>query len=177
LRNIGESFSGREELDHALCLSKTIRWETETWINQSQLVILAGAVASFDPSEAVRLLARYDNLKKSASMTASLKDDRFRGEELVARAAVHKALGNRDKAVLLLVDALEMMTSLRLTEKAGMVAADLAELTNNSHYLAIALKASKNTPNSILGHRMSQIEKPASAPTARSGGERFLSLV
>ncbi len=95
----------------------------------------------------------------------------------MARAAVHKALGNTEKAVLLLIDALETMTSLGLSEKAGMVAADLAELTNDSHYMAIALEASKCSPNSVLGRRMSRIETPASVPAVRPSGLRRLSVV
>jgi len=155
---IGEAFSAREELDHAVRSSKAVAWESASATDQRQLVFLAAQVASFSPNESQRLLDRYDNLKSNSRASVITKDERFRGEELCARAAVMRANGQVERAVLLMIDALEIWTAAGYGPKAAFVAADLAELTSESYYAEIARKECRNNPHSILARKMARFD-------------------
>ncbi len=158
LSEIGEAFSSREELDHAVRLSKTVDWESAAPTDQRQLVFLAAQVATFSPGESQRLLSRYDGLKGNSPALVMIKDARFRGEELLARAVIMRANGNVARAIFLLIDALEIWTAAGYGSKAAFVAAELAELTNEPHYAEIARKECSQHPHSILARKMARFD-------------------
>jgi tetratricopeptide (TPR) repeat protein len=161
LSGIGETYSSREELDHAVRLSKTVNWESADANDQRQLVFLAAQVASYSGAEAQRLLERYDALVSSAINVVIVKDERFRGNEYHARALVARANGQIDRATLLLVDAFEVFTAAGYESRAASVAAELAELTNEPHYLAIAFKQAEKSPDSLLARKIARYEAPS----------------
>ena len=164
LSEIGEAFSSREELDHAIKLSKSIDWANVNELEQRQLVFLAAQVASFSASEASRLLARYDGLKCSLPGSVAMRENRFRGEELLARSAVLRATGENGRAILSLIDALELFNSVADPAKAANAAAELAELTHEPHYLEIVRAQCRKQPHSILARKLTRLEAWMSQP-------------
>ena len=180
LREIGETFSAREEVDHALRLSRSVNWESVNALEQRQLLLLAGQVASFDQKTATQLLNRYDGLTRSSAAAVAIKDNRSRGEEFMARAAVMQATNQSDRAITMLIDALQTLTSAGLFAKAALAAAELAELTNEPRYVEIALKQSAKQPQSILARKMARFdgfEIRTPVVPAATGSRPKLSLV
>jgi len=167
LSDIGESFSSREELDHAIRLSKSIDWAKVSEHDQRQLVFLAAQVAGHNATEASRLLARYDGLKTARLDMISIRDDRFRAEELVARSAVLLANGENTSATIALLDALEIFNANNDPVSAANTAAELALLTGESRYIEIARVQSEKQPYSILARKVARLQEmvAASAPS------------
>ncbi len=161
LSEVGESYSSREELDHAVRLSKTVNWESVDASDQRQLIFLAAQVAAYSGPEANRLLERYDNLAGSVPNIVSVKDARFRGNEYHARALVARANGQTDRAVLLLIDGLEVFSAAGYESRAASIAADLAELTNEVRYIEIARKQAEKLPQSLLARKVARYEAPS----------------
>ncbi len=158
LSEIGEAFSSREELDHAIRLSKSVDWANVSERDQRQLLFLAAQVASFSASEANRLLARYDGLKCSLPTAVANRDNRCRGEELLARSAVYRANADDSRAVIALMDALELMNSAGDFAKAANVAAELADLTGEHRYVKIVRTQCQQQPDSILARKLMRLE-------------------
>jgi tetratricopeptide (TPR) repeat protein len=158
LSDIGENFSSREELDHAVRLSKSIDWANAREHDQRQLIFLAAQVASYSGKDAERLLARYDGLKSSLPDLIAARDDRFRGEELVARSAVLRSNGETARAIVALLDALEIFSSCEDIANAANVAVELAALTQESRYVAIARTQAEKQPQSILARKVARLE-------------------
>ncbi len=159
LHAIGESFSAREEIEHALRLSRTFNWEAATALEHRQLVLLAAQVAKFDGPQALAMLSRYDALEANSSLGVSAKDDRFRGEEFMARAAIFAANGSQDRSIVLLIDALETFTTAKLDSRAALAAAELASLTSESRYVEIVRAHCAENPNSVLTHKLASLEQ------------------
>jgi tetratricopeptide (TPR) repeat protein len=158
LHDIGESFASREEIDHALRLSRSYNWEASTAIEHRQLLFLAAQVARFDGPQAVAMLTRYDSLEANSHVGFFVKDDRFRGDEFMARAAIFSANGCKDRAVMLLIDALDTFSAGKLESRAALAAAELAALTNESKYFEIVRKQCAKQPHSILARRFANVE-------------------
>lgn len=165
LRQVGESVSAREELEYATRLSKSVDWETMSASDQRQLLHLSAELAAYDGPAAEAMLRRYDRLTSSSKHLLSTMDDRFRGEQLAARAAIMRSVDRKDRAVLLLLDALETFTSGGYATNAASVAADLADLTGEPHYVELARKQCIKQPNSLLAMRMSRYESAIRPPT------------
>jgi tetratricopeptide (TPR) repeat protein len=153
LHDIGESFSAREEIDHALRLSRVFNWESAETLEQRQLLFLAAQVAKFDPAQALAMLTRYDGMDANSSIGVFVQDDRSRGEELMARAAILAANANTDRAIMLLTDAFETFTSGNLQGKAASAAAELAILTNEPSYIEAVQSYCADQPRSILSRK------------------------
>ena len=158
MHEIGESFSAREEIDHAVRLSRLLNWEEASELEQRQLLFLAGQVARYDAKLAETLLARYDGLVSKNPTGVAIKDERFRAEEFMARAAVLVENGHKERAIMLLVDALQLFTTANLDAKAGLAAIELANLTSEPHYISIARKQCIKQPESILARKMAQFD-------------------
>jgi hypothetical protein len=158
LSDIGESFSSREELDHAVRLSKSIDWANAREIDQRQLIFLAAQVASYSGTEADRLMARYDGLKTARPDFVPIRDDRFRGQELVARSAVLLANGEDARAIIGLLDALELFNNSGDTGNAANAAVELAALTQEARFVEIARAQSIRQPQSILAQKVARLE-------------------
>lgn len=169
LREIGESLSSREELEYALKISRTVNWEETSPLNQRQLLMLAGQVAHFDSKQAERLIARYDGLTKNSVDGFAVRDNAFRGEELVARAAVARGMHAFDRAALFLVDALEILKEAKLFAKAALVAAELADITGEPHYIEFAREQSIRQPQSILARKVEVLEHSVARTSETSG--------
>lgn len=153
LREIGESFSSREELDHALRLSRSVNWEQVGSLNQRQLVLLAGQIAHFDPKQAEKLVLRYDGLTRNTADGVAVQDEAFRGQELLARAAVLKAFGKTDRAILILIDALNIFICAKLSFEVASVARELADLTEEPYYAEVARLHAARLPQCVASRR------------------------
>jgi tetratricopeptide (TPR) repeat protein len=159
LHAVGESFSAREEIDHVLRLSHNFNWESANVLEHRQLVFLAAQVAKFDGPQSLAMLSRYDALETNFNLGVTPKDDRFRGDESVARAAIFAANGSQDRAIMLLIDALETFTAAKLGSRAASAAAELALLTRESRYLEIVRAHCAEKPNSVLQHKLASLEQ------------------
>ncbi len=154
LHAIGESFSAREEIDHALRVSRTFNWEAATALEHRQLLFLAAQVAKFDGPQALAMLSRYDALNPNSHFGVVTKDSRFRGDELMARAAIFGANGENERAIALLDNALETFTAAHLGSRVALAAAELAALTNEPHYVEILRANCAKQPNSIVAQKL-----------------------
>jgi hypothetical protein len=155
--DIGEAFSSREELEHAVRLSKSINWASVGELDQRQLVFLAAQVANYSGCEAQGLLLKYDGLKSSLRDTISVKDDRFRGEELFARSTVLRAIGEFSRANIALLDAFEIFNACNDPLNAANAAVALAEHTGESRYLEVARAQSEKQPHSTLARKVARL--------------------
>lgn len=149
---IGEAYSSREELDHAVRLSKSVDWKSVEATEQNQLLFLAAQVAAYCAADAKRLLCLYDGLKVSTIGGVVTKSDRLRGEEFFARALVLRSIGSLDRANLAFIEAFDVWTAAGLDSMAAVASAELSKSSAFSDFqreTQSELFVSSKTSNSI----------------------------
>jgi hypothetical protein len=164
-RELGEVLTAGEELEHAVRLAKQVDWETVASSERGVLYALARQLATNDAKQARVLWDRYASLRSSVSTLSLVArgDRRQRADECSAHAAVLIAEGQRGRAISLLLESLDIWSTVGYAWRAAAVAADLAELTGESHYFDIAGREAAKQPNSWLARRLASIKSAVTA--------------
>jgi len=162
-REIGEVFTAQDDLEHALKLAKQTDWENAPGEQRNVLFELARQLAPIDAERARALWDRYATLKSTppALYLATRGDRRLRAEECSAHAAVLVAESQYGRAISLLLESLEIWTDVGYCWRAAAVALDLAELTGEARYAAIAGREAAKQPNSWLARRLAALKVSA----------------
>jgi hypothetical protein len=85
-------------------------------------------------------------------------DRRQRALECSAHAAVLASESQSGRAISLLLESLEIFTEVGYRWRAAAVALDLADLTGEARYIAIAEREAAKYPNSSLARRVAALK-------------------
>jgi hypothetical protein len=164
-RELGEDLSAADELEHAVRLAKQVDWAAAGSVERDALIELARILAPSDPKQARALWNRYERLKPSLSDSSlSMRGDRRqRADECSAHAAVLLAEGQRNRGVSLLLESLEIWSDVGFSWRAAVIAAELAEITEEPRFFEIAGREAAKQPNSWLSRRLGLIKARATA--------------
>ncbi len=166
-RELGETFTAGEDIEHALRLTSQVDWERATGYERAALYALASNVAHIDVAKARQLWNRFSGLKSSVSPLEIYghENRRERAARCQAHAAILSAEGSRDRAVTLLLESLEIWSELGYVWRRAAVSADLAEITGENRFFKIADIQASQQPHSWLARRLAQLTADQRRPT------------
>jgi tetratricopeptide (TPR) repeat protein len=156
-RELGETFSATEDIEHALRLTSQVDWERASGSERAALYALGSCVAPHDVARARQLWNRFQSLKSAVSPLELYESRRERAARCQAHATILTVEGERDRAVTLLLESLEIWSSLGYAWRKAAVAADLAELTGELRFFEIANIQAIKQPHSWLARRLGML--------------------
>jgi tetratricopeptide (TPR) repeat protein len=158
-RELGETFTATEDIEHAMRLTSQFDWECAKGTERAALYVLSSSVARIDAGKARQLWNRFSSLKSSVSPLEVYghENRRERAAQCQAHAAILSAEGARDRAVTLLLESFEIWSQIGYVWRRSAVAADLAELTGEARFFEIAGTQARLQPNSWLARRLAQL--------------------
>lgn len=152
-RELGETTNALEELSYAADVAETVDWNS-VGEERMALLLLAQELAHFQPVTSRRLLEKYRSIKsKVAPNMMDAVDRRPRAYERMAEGTILLAEGESGRAIDAFREAYEIWNGLGYDWRAATVAVELAELTNDSHFLGLAKREGSLRPNSWLARR------------------------
>ncbi len=168
-REIGETYSVREELEYAAALAKRVDWDAVGGDgDRFALVLLARQLAYFNVVQARTTYERYRALKTKLPPGALNNfDRRIRAHEYVAEGTILRIEGKTEAARSRLITAFKIWNQLGYDWLAATAAVELLELEPNDTFEACADRAAKTRPNSWLARRLDIIKRRSGITTQR----------
>jgi tetratricopeptide (TPR) repeat protein len=164
-RELGETFTATEDIEHALRLTSQVDWERATGAERAALYALASCIAPNEVARARQLWNRFQSLKSGVSPLELYENRRERAAQCQAHATILTAEGERERAITLLLESLDIWSSLGYVWRKAAVAADLAELTGEARFFELANVQARQQPHSWLARRLEHM-------TNRQGNEK-----
>jgi len=156
-RELGETHSAQDELEHAAKLASSVNWN-EVGEERIGLAQLAQEVAAFDPHHAGVLFARYKELKgRLAPNMLNNVDRRVTAFELLAEGTVLRANGSVPAATQRFMRAFDIWDKLGYKWRAATAALPLAEVLQESRYVDHVRREAASRPNSWLARRAEKL--------------------
>lgn len=156
-RELGETHSAQDELEHAAKLASSVNWN-EVGEERIGLAQLAQEVAAFDPHHAGVLFARYKELKgRLAPNMLNNVDRRVTAFELLAEGTVLRANGSVPAAMQRFERAFDIWDKLGYKWRAATAALPLAEVLQESRYVDHVRREAACRPNSWLARRAEKL--------------------
>jgi len=159
-RELGETHSAQDELEHAAKLASSVNWN-QVGEERIGLAQLAQEVAAFDPQHAGILFARYKELKgRLAPNMLNNVDRRVTAFELLAEGTVLRANGSVPAAMQRFTRAFEIWDKLGYKWRAATAALPLAEVLQEPRYVEHVRREAASRPNSWLARRAEKLSSP-----------------
>jgi len=156
-RELGETHSAQDELEHAAKLASSVNWN-DVGEERIGLAQLAQEVAAFDPHHASVLFARYKELKgRLAPNMLNNVDRRVTAFELLAEGTVLRANGSVPAAMQRFERAFDIWDKLGYKWRAATAALPLAEVLQESRYVDHVRREAASRPNSWLARRAEKL--------------------
>jgi len=153
-----ERFFALEQLEHACHLAAGIDWETVVTSERKVLLDLAAALAPFDVAKARVALDRYFSVRTPISnLELFATDTRRRGDECMATAAVIRAEGHLDRAVMVYKEAFDIWTDVGYCWRAAAAALEIYTLTGDTAYLDVVAREAAERPLSWIANRYASV--------------------
>jgi len=156
-RELGETHSAQDELEHAAKLASSVNWN-DVGEERIGLAQLAQEVAAFDPHHAGVLFARYKELKgRLAPNMLNNVDRRVTAFELLAEGTVLRANRSVPAAMQRFERAFDIWDKLGYKWRAATAALPLAEVLQESRYVDHVRREAASRPNSWLARRAEKL--------------------
>jgi hypothetical protein len=153
-----ERFFALEQLEHACHLAAGIDWDAVVNSDRKVLLDLAAALAPHDVGRARVTLDRYFSARTPISNLALFaKDTRRRGDECMATAAVVRAEGHLDRAVMVYKEAFDIWTDVGYGWRAASAALEIYTLTGDTAYLDVVAREASERPLSWIAARYAAV--------------------
>jgi tetratricopeptide (TPR) repeat protein len=153
-----ERFFALEQLEHACHLAAGVDWDAVVNSDRKVLLDLAAALAPHDIGRARVTLDRYFSARTPISNLALFaKDARRRGDECMATAAVVRAEGQLDRAVMVYKEAFDIWTDVGYAWRAAAAALEIYTLTGDTGYLDVVAREAAERPLSWIANRYASI--------------------
>jgi hypothetical protein len=134
-REMGEALFAEDEMQGAERIADGFDWNASSGDERLALLQLAELTAQRAPERAQHHVERYRAIKrKMSALHAFRADRRLRALECYAEAAVARALGQRDRAILLLREAFEIWSSIGYAWRGVLSSLLLYELSGEPNY-------------------------------------------
>ncbi len=153
-----ERFFALEQLEHACHLAAGLDWDAVVNTDRKVLLDLAAALAPHDVGRARVTLDRYFSARTPISSLALFaKDTRRRGDECMATAAVVRAEGALDRAVMVYKEAFDIWTDVGYAWRAAAAALEIYTLTGDTAYLDVVAREAAERPLSWIANRYASV--------------------
>jgi tetratricopeptide (TPR) repeat protein len=134
-REMGEALFAEDEMQGAEAIAEGFDWSQSSGDERLALLQLAELTAQRNPERAQHHIERYRSIKrKMSALHAFRADKRLRALECYAEASVSRALGQPDRAILLLNEAFEIWSSIGYAWRGVVSSLALYELTQETHF-------------------------------------------
>jgi tetratricopeptide (TPR) repeat protein len=155
---LSERYFAWEQLEHAFQLASTVDWESVVNSDRKVLLDLAAAIAPHDARRARIMLDRFMSARTPISkLSLFSQDTRRRGDECMATAAVVRAEGALDRAVMVYKEAFDIWTDVGYAWRAAAAALEIYTLTGDTAYLDVVAREAAERPLSWIANRYASV--------------------
>jgi len=155
---LDQKLVAREELEHALEMTRSIDWESTPGDQRVALLTLADALAPVAPDDAREMLNRYRKIRSAMPvLSLSRMDPRVRATENFSEARVARAEGRLDFACDRFRAAFTFWVKAGFVWRAASAATELAVLGAGDQFAAYAKREAGRRSTSWLARRVASL--------------------